>query len=381
MSQGDLTEIRFELHRRAELAGAEIRTAEFLADNLMACQPEQLITGLGGHGLAAVFAGKLDGKETGPTVLLRCDTDALPLPDRADLAHFSHNEGVSHKCGHDGHMTMMLGLAQRLAQARPPRGRAVLLFQPAEETGAGARNVLDDPAFAQLRPDISLGLHNLPGFPLGTVVLRDGAFAAASCGLTISLTGASSHAAEPEAGRSPAPAAAALVQALSTLPQLETGLSEAAKVTVVGITVGGPAFGTSPGTGKVMATLRAFSDEAIERLSRRCADLAAGIAAAYGLDWEVTWSEDFPATVNDPDVVASVQTAAEAAGLAVVRPAAPFAWSEDFGHFTAAGPGALVGLGAGLEQPPLHHPDYDFPDALLPVGVDFWHKALHHLLS
>lgn len=377
MSQGDLTEIRHELHRRAELSGAEIRTAEFLAATLTACQPDQLITGLGGHGLAAVFTGK----QGGPTVLLRCDTDALPLPDRTDLGHLSHLEGVSHKCGHDGHMTMMLGLAQRLAQARPPQGRAVLLFQPAEETGAGARSVLDDPAFAQLRPDISLGLHNLPGFPLGTVVLRDGAFAAASRGLIISLTGASSHAAEPEAGCSPAPAAAALVQALSALPQLETGLFEAAKVTVVGIAVGGPAFGTSPGTGQVMATLRAFSELAIERLSRRCAELAGGIAAAYGLDWELTWSEDFPATVNAPEVVAAVQAAAEAAGLAVVKPAAPFAWSEDFGHFTAAGPGALIGLGAGLKQPPLHHPDYDFPDALLSIGVDFWHQVLHDLLS
>jgi metal-dependent amidase/aminoacylase/carboxypeptidase family protein len=130
-----------------------------------------------------------------------------------------------------------------------------------------------------------------------------------------------------------------------------------------------------------MATLRTFSDVAMDRLSRRCADLAAGIAAAYGLGWDLTWSEECPATVNDPSVVAAVEAAAEAGGLSIVRPAAPFAWSEDFGHFTAAGLGALVGLGAGLEQPSLHHPDYDFPDALLPVGVDFWHKILHHLLS
>jgi len=374
---GDLTKIRHELHRRAELSGTEIRTADFLCTTLTACRPDQLLTGLGGHGLAGVF----EGRRSGSTVVLRCDTDALPLPDRPDLAYQSEAESVSHKCGHDGHMTMMLGVAQQLAQARPEQGRAVLLFQPAEETGAGARAVLDDPAFARLLPEISLGLHNLPGFPLGAVVLREGAFTAASRGLTISLTGTSSHAAEPEAGRSPAPAAAALVQALSALPQLEPGLSEPAKVTVVGIAVGGPAFGTSPGAGQVMATLRAFSDVAMERLSRRCADLVAGIAAAHGLGWDLTWSEDFPATVNDPWVVAAVETAAVAGGLSVVRPAAPFAWSEDFGHFTAAGPGALVGLGAGLEQPPLHHPDYDFPDALLSVGVDFWHSILHHLLS
>ena len=355
----------------------ENRTAEYLGITLAACDPDQLVTGLGGHGLAAVFKGRGNG----PTVLLRCDTDALPLPDGPGLAYQSEIEGVSHKCGHDGHMAMMLGVAQRLARKRPEQGRAVLLFQPAEETGAGARAVLDDPAFADLRPDVSLGLHNLPGFPLGEVVLREGAFAAASRGLTITLTGVSSHAAEPEAGLSPAPAAASLVQALSALPQLETGLSESAKVTVVGITVGGPAFGTSPGDGRVMATLRTFSDVAMERLSRRCADLAEGVAKAFGLGWELTWSEDFPATVNDPSVVTTVEAAAMASGLNVVKAATPFAWSEDFGHFTAAGPGALVGLGSGLEQPPLHHPDYDFPDSLLPIGVDFWHHTLHHLLS
>lgn len=377
MYPGDLTEIRHELHRRAELSGKEVRTAEFLGAALAGCSPDQLLTGLGGHGLAVVF----EGNKSGPNVLLRCDTDALPLPDRPDLAYLSETEGVSHKCGHDGHMTMMLGVAQRLAKARPEQGRAVLLFQPAEETGAGARAVLDDPAFAELHPEVSLGLHNLPGFPLGTVVLREGTFSAASRGLTISLTGVSSHAAEPEAGRNPASAAAALVHALSALPQMETGLSDSAKVTVVGIAVGGPAFGTSPGDGRVMATLRTFSDVAMERLSQRCADLATGIASAYGLDWDLTWSEVFPATVNHPGVVTAVEAAAVADGLIVVRPGTPFAWSEDFGHFTAAGPGALVGLGSGLEQPPLHHPDYDFPDSLLPIGVDFWHNILNHLLT
>ncbi|MFT7489239.1 MAG: amidohydrolase [Candidatus Promineifilaceae bacterium] len=374
--QQNLLEIRHELHRRAELSGAEIRTAELLAASLAACRPDTLMTALGGHGLAATFGDK----NSGPTVLLRCDTDALPLPERAGLTYASEADGVSHKCGHDGHMTMMLGVAQELAQARPERGRVVLLFQPAEETGAGASAVLKDPAYAELQPDISLGLHNLPGFPLGQVVLRDGVFAAASRGLTISLAGVSSHAAEPEAGRSPAPAAAALVQALSALPQFETGLSESAKVTVVGIVVGGPAFGTSPGTGEVMATLRAYSDEAMERLSRRCVDLAAGIASAHGLEHSLTWSEDFPATVNDPQVVAAVETAALNGGLEVERSANPFAWSEDFGHFTAAGPGALIGLGSGLKQPPLHHPDYDFPDALLPIGVAFWRAVLQNLL-
>ena len=240
LSPQDLTSMRRELHRMAELSDLEEQTARFLRDQFQSCRPTQLVTGLGGHGLAAVFAGS----EPGPTVLLRCDTDALPLPDRADLPYASSDAGVSHKCGHDGHMTMMLGLAHRLGAAPPSRGRAVLLFQPAEETGAGARRVLDDAAFAPLVPDVVLGVHNLPGYPLGSVVLRAGPIAAASRGMTIELTGASSHAAEPEAGRSPALAVAALVQSLSALPQTAAALGEGAKATVVGIEVGGPAFGT-----------------------------------------------------------------------------------------------------------------------------------------
>jgi amidohydrolase len=372
-----LTDLRRRLHAAAELSGQEEKTAALLERELTACRPDQVVTGLGGHGLAAVFAGR----DPGPTVLLRCDTDALPLPDRTDLPHASRTPHVSHKCGHDGHMAMLVGLAQRLASAPPARGRAVLLFQPAEEIGAGARRVLDDPLFAALRPDRVLAVHNLPGYELGTVVVRKGAFAAASRGLTIDLAGASSHAAEPEQGRSPAQAAAALVQAISALPQLEASLSQGAKATVVGLQVGGPAFGTSPGTGTVMVTLRSFSDEVMARLSDRCTRLAENIATAHDLQCSLSWSEDFPATVNDPDSVALVADAARSAGLLVVERQEPFAWSEDFGHFTAAHPGALVGLGSGRDQPALHHPEYDFPDPLLPVGVEFWHAALDRLLQ
>ncbi len=381
-SPQELTALRRKLHTLAEMSGREEQTAAFLQAELAKCEPADLVTGLGGqdsggNGLAAVFAGR----DPGPTVLLRCDMDALPLPDRSDLPHASLAAGVSHKCGHDGHMTMMLGLAHQLAANPPVRGRAVLLFQPAEETGAGARQVLDDPAFKPLTPDVVLGVHNLPGYPLGAVILRAGPFAAASRGLTIALSGASSHAAEPEAGRSPALAAASLVQALSALPQTATHLGEGAKVTVVGIDVGGPAFGTSPGTGRVMATLRAYRDEVMDRLAERCAELATHTAAAFGLESSLSWCEAFPSTVNAAPVIAAVAAAAGEAGLPVIHSEAPFAWSEDFGHFTATYPGALVGLGAGVDHPALHHPDYDFPDPLLPAGVTFWGAALDRLLA
>ena len=377
MAGDRLTEVRRRLHRCAELAGGEERTAGLLRRELAALAPDDLVTGLGGHGLAAVFAGAAPG----PTMLLRCDMDALPLADRPDLKYGSEDAAVSHKCGHDGHMAMMLGVAGTLAKARPSRGRAVLLFQPAEETGEGARRVLEDPGFAPLRPDRVLAVHNLPGFPLGAVVSRAEFFASASRGMTVVLTGSSSHAAEPQAGNSPVPAAAALVLALAAVPQHTTALHEAAQVTVVGLDVGGPAFGTSPGLGRLHATLRTHDPASMRRLAARCAELARGVAAAHGLDCVVSLHEEFPATVNDPATVAVVEAWAEGRGLPLVRPGQPFAWSEDFGHFTAACPGALFGLGAGENQPALHHPDYDFPDALIPRGIDFLAGALRLLLE
>jgi amidohydrolase len=377
MEYEEFVALRHELHRIAELSGREERTAAFLVQQLGGARPGRLLTGLGGHGVAAVF----EGPEAGPTVLLRADMDGLPLPDRNDLPYASDTVGVSHKCGHDGHMAILLGVAHLLAESPITRGRVVLLFQPAEEVGAGARHVLEDPAFRDLAPDYALALHNLPGYPLGAVVVRQGTFAAASRGITVTLTGTSSHAAEPEAGRSPVPAAAALAESVMALPQLESALGAGAKATVVGIDVGGPAFGTSPGSGRVHITLRAYSPPVMDRLSRRCAELADGLATAYGLDVALTWTDDFPATVNDGETVALVERVARDEGLSIVHPDRPFGWSEDFGHFTTAFNGALVGLGAGEDQPALHHPDYDFPDDLLPVGMKLWSTVLRHVLE
>ena len=372
----DLGELRRTLHRLAEPSGEESETAAALAERLRGVGCGELRAGLGGHGLALVH----DGAAAGPTVLVRAELDALPIPDTPSLPHASCKPGYSHKCGHDGHMAMLAGVADRLARRPIERGRAVLLFQPAEETGQGARMVLDDPAFATLRPDRVLALHNLPGFPLGAVILRNGAFACASRGIAVRLTGASSHAAQPEAGRSPAPAVAQLILDWSALPQFHTGLGQAAQVTVIHARVGERAFGTSPGQGAVMATLRAEEDAVLERLAALCEARARGLAAAHGLRMGLEWVEPFPTVTNDAAVNDEVAAAAESLGLDVLRAERPFPWSEDFGQFTAAYPGALLGLGAGESQPALHHPDYDFPDALLETGADLLEGALRRLL-
>jgi len=276
---------------------------------------------------------------------------------------------------------MLLGLARALADRRPERGRVVLLFQPAEETGHGARTILADPAFAGIAPDRVLAVHNLPGFPLGTLVLREGPFASASCGLEIILTGVTSHAAEPERGLSPVPVAAELALQLPLLPAATVGSGPGGLVTVVGVDVGSDAFGVSPGTGRVLATLRTATDDQMAALRDAARRLAGDLAARSGIAWAIRWHEEFPGTANDANIVGHLTAAAERAGIPIRRPREPFRWSEDFGHFTARWPGALVGLGSGESQPPLHHPDYDFPDALLEPGVAFWRLAVEALLS
>ncbi|MCB2211937.1 amidohydrolase [bacterium] len=370
-------ELRHELHRHPEPSHGESGTAERILTWLRATQPDDLLIGLGGHGIAAVYRGQEDG----PRVLIRSDMDALPIHENTSLDYKSTRAGVSHKCGHDGHMAMLSALASRLAGQRPARGEAVLLYQPAEETGEGAAKVIDDPQFSRIDPDQAYALHNLPGFERGAIILREGGFASASVGLRIDLHGATSHAAEPEHGTSPALAVAALINALSAAPQYHTSLGEAAKVTIIHTKLGEVAFGTSPGEAVVMATLRAHRTETLQALQDQCATLAANIAAAYGLQQEVEWVEPFPATVNHADTTAVVRNSASALGLTLVEPKLPFPWSEDFGHFGERCPATLFGLGSGVEHPALHHPDYDFPDDILVHGVNMFDQIIRKVLG
>ena len=284
-----LVALRRKLHGLAEASDGEKETAAFIRSFLEPHQPDQIISGIGGHGLAAIYRGKHEG----PAVLFRCELDALPIPESIPLDYGSGRDGISHKCGHDGHMAVVSGLAPLLHERRPERGAVILMYQPAEETGQGARRVLDDPKYSGLAPDYVFALHNLPGYPLGRVILMEGTFASASTGLIVELKGATSHAAEPNRGRSPALAAAQLIQGFTAMPQECTALHEAALVTVIHARVGERAFGTTPGEGVVMATLRTHGPRTMEVLSRRCEDFARKVAATYGLECSIEWTEGF----------------------------------------------------------------------------------------
>jgi len=368
--------LRHALHRAPELSGHETETAERIQRFLEAHAPNRIITGLGGQGVAAVY----EGRHPGPTVLLRADLDALPIRETVSLPYGSLHPGVSHKCGHDGHMSILAGVGARLARTRPGTGRVVLLFQPAEETGEGAAKVLNDSRFSEIEPDMVFALHNLPGYPEGCVVLKDGVFASASIGLIVELSGRTSHAGQPHHGISPASAMAHLIQSFAAAPQNKTDLTEAAKVTVIHARLGEKAFGTSPGEAHVMATLRATRDDVIDRLRKYCSDLAAGIGGAHGLSVSIASTDAFPVTRNHSSMVQALETTANALDRKIHHLDSPFPWSEDFGHFTARYPGAIFGLGAGRAQPALHHPEYDFPDRILPEGVAFFTHLIHSLL-
>jgi len=359
-----LIAFRHRLHAQPELSGAEQATAAALATALQTCRPDRLLTGLGGHGLLASF----EGAEPGPTVLLRADFDALPISECPQHDHGSLTPGVAHLCGHDGHSTVLLGVAQLLAEERPAAGRIWLLFQPAEETGQGAAAVLADPAFAACQPDYVYAFHNLPGFPLGQLVVKEGAFTAAVRSLALRLIGRPCHAAEPEHGINPALAMAELLQRAHALNRPDPAQPDFALVTPVHARLGELAYGTSAGEAELHFTLRSWQQKRMQILSAELMTAVAEVAEHHGLVVESRWLEEFAACHNDPAAASLL-----ALGMPAQLPASPFKWGEDFGLFTQHYPGALFGLGAGVEHAALHQADYDFPDDLLAPAIRLMH--------
>ncbi len=369
-------ELRRELHRRPELAGSESETAARICRFFEPLRPDDVIPGLGGHGVAVVFSAA----EPGPTVLLRCELDGLPIKELSRAAHRSILEGRSHACGHDGHMAILASVGESLSAVRPPRGRVVLLYQPAEENGDGAGAVIRDDRFSEIRPDFAFALHNLPGFPLGKIVVRSGTFCCASRGVVISLEGTASHAALPEAGTSPTRAMCRIMKLIDDLSTRIQAGDEVAFATIVGARLGADdGFGTAPGDARVMATLRSETDATLDRMVDHLEASVRRIAARHGLRHNVAYRDEFNATVNSAKAVAVVRRAAGGESLHGMEE--PFRWSEDFGRFTALAEGALFGIGAGVGAPGLHNPAYDFPDELIPLGATVFTRIIQDCLG
>lgn len=376
LSEEDLSELtafRHELHRYPELSGEEEQTARRVRGMLDALAPDSVVEGLGGHGIAAVF----DSGVPGPTILFRSELDALPIEELGVSDHRSTVPGKAHLCGHDGHSTILLGLGRILARQRPERGRVILMFQPAEEDGTGAKAVIEDERFEALRPDWAFSLHNSPEVPLGSARLGAGTANCASRGMWVRLTGSTAHASRPSDGVSPMRAISELMPALEGLSSglpLGPGYS---LVTLTHASMGAKSYGVAPGEALLLVTLRTVDDDEMEELMAKAEARIAEAAQAHGLALELGYGDVFLASVNDPDATAILEEGLRRAGVRHELQEEPSVGSEDFGRFGLAGAkSAMLFLGAGPDCPAVHTPEYDFRDALIPMGVRIFSEAL-----
>jgi amidohydrolase len=374
--EGQTRELRKNLHRFPEMSNHEEQTARTIISALGETDPSEIINGLGGHGVAAVF----DSGHDGPTVMFRAELDALPIEDEIDKDYKSHNPGAGHKCGHDGHMAVITGLGTYFKNHPPERGRAVLLYQPAEETGEGAGRVMQDEKFESVRPDYIFAFHNIPGYKENEVIVRDDVFAAASRGYITRLKGATSHAAHPEQGRNPAFALSELIRALALLPEGVIAGGEYALVTLIHARLGERDFGTSAGYAELMATFRSYSESVMDQLVEEAERITNKSGSLHGLTTSTEWTEVFPATVNDKQAVDLVRRAADIHQIGIIEKEKPFPWSEDFGRFSGIAKGALFGIGAGVKYSELHSASYDFPDEIILSALKLFVSIYERLL-
>lgn len=375
--EATLVAFRHDLHRHPELSGEEEGTARQVVEFVGARSPDKVLTGLGGHGVAAIY----EGAEPGPTLLVRSELDALPIQELSDLDYSSEIEGKAHLCGHDGHTTTLAALAYGLERERPAKGRVVLMFQPAEETGAGSAAVIADPRYDEIRPDMSISLHNMPGIPIGHATLLPGIVTCASRGMEVRLTGKTAHASQPETGTSPMTALSALMPALSSLGGGDIKGEYFSMVTVTHASMGEPAYGVAPGAARLMATLRTKSDEEMAALVAEAEALVGNAAKAAGLTVEFSYDDVFDHTENHPEAVQLLEEALDARGVTHDGGELPFRGSEDFGRFGQGSKAAMFFLGAGENRPHLHNPDYVFPDELISVGSGVFMHAIRNYLG
>lgn len=365
----ELISLRKYLHQHPEISNNEYGTSAHISAFMEQFLPDRVIP-LSGTGRAFVF----DSGKEGPTVIFRAELDALPIHEENDLDHVSLNPGVAHVCGHDGHMAILAGLAEKISRDRPKAGKAVMLFQPAEEVEQGARAVMEDAGFKDIEPDYIFALHNIPGASMHRVLLRTGSFAAASRGMTVRFTGRTSHAGEPEKGINPAGAVARIIRRMQELNAHTTLFRDLTFATVIHILLGEISFGTSPGYAEMRFTLRAVENSDMDLLSVEAERIVEETAREERLGHDIAYCEIFPATVNHETCAEWIRQSAETLQLPVEIIEKPFRWSEDFGYYTAKYKGGFFGLGSGEEQPALHNPDFDFPDELIGTGLGLFYS-------
>jgi amidohydrolase len=369
--------LRRDIHAHPELCFEEVRTAELIASQLQALGIE-VHRGLAKTGVVGVIHGRPGPRAIG----LRADRDALPMTEHNTFAHASRHAGRMHACGHDGHVAMLMGAAQHLSRSRDFDGTVYLVFQPAEEGGGGAREMIRDGLFERFSMDAIFGMHNWPGMPAGDFAIKPGPAFASSNEFLIRIRGKGSHGAMPHLGIDPVPIACQLVQAYQTiltrnLKPIETG--------VISVTMiqAGEATNVVPDFVTLQGTVRSFTLEALDLIENRMRELTHQLCGAFGAEADFEFLRNYPPTVNHPQETAVVREVMQAlVGPRRVHEFEPTMGAEDFSFFLLEKPGAyfVIGNGDGAHREGghglgpcmLHNPSYDFNDQLIPQGAALW---------
>jgi amidohydrolase len=366
----EITAWRRDFHENPELLYDVHRTAGIVADKLKAFGCDEVVTGVGRTGVVGIIRGR--STASGRVIGMRADMDALPVEEITGLPYASKIPGKMHACGHDGHTAMLLGAAKHLADTRNFNGTAVVIFQPAEEGGAGGKAMCDDGMMARFGIQEVYGLHNMPGVPVGAIATRKGPLLAASDTATIIVEGKGGHGSAPHKSVDTILAGANIVMALQSivarnLDPLKSG------VISVGAFRSGHISNVLPQTAELMVTVRSQEPAVRDLLQQRITETAEGIALSYGAVARVAYKRGYPPTINDDRATDFAMAVAKAVcgDAQVDGDTAPLMGSEDFSYMLQERPGNMIFLGNG-DTAMCHHPAYDFNDAIIPVGVSYW---------
>jgi hippurate hydrolase len=378
--QPDVMAWRRDLHAHPEIMYDVHRTAAFVADRLREFGCDEVISGLGRTGVVGVIRGRQpSGRLRG--IGLRADMDALPIHEETGLPYQSKIPGKMHACGHDGHTAMLLGAARYLAETRNFAGDAVVIFQPAEEGGAGAAAMIKDGLMDRFAIDQVYGLHNMPGMALGSFAIRPGSMMASMDQLKITVEGKGSHAAMPHQGVDSLLAAAQLVVALQTIVSRSVDPLESAVISICSFHAG-HTTNVIPQTAELLGTIRLLKPEMRDLVQRRIQEVASGVAQATGARINLNYMRGYPVLVNHPEQTdTAAQVAADIAGKAGVATATmPIMAAEDFAYMLEARPGAFIFMGNG-NTADLHHPSYNFNDDAIVYGTSYWIRLVETTLA
>ncbi|WP_027231252.1 M20 aminoacylase family protein [Phyllobacterium sp. UNC302MFCol5.2] len=367
--QQHVAEWRRHLHENPEILYDVHETSRFVAEKLRAFGCDTVETGIGQTGVVGIIRGR---HGDGPVLGFRADMDALPIAEESGKPWASKTPGKMHACGHDGHTAMLLGAAQHLADTRNFKGSIAVIFQPAEEGGAGARAMIDDGMMNRFAIREVYGMHNAPGLPLGEFATRKGSIMAATNEFEITVTGRSGHAAKPHSAIDPVLIAAHIIIALQSIVSRETDPLKALVVSVTQLN-GGDASNVIPDRVKLGGTVRTLVPEIRELAKKRVTEIAEATASVFGGKADVVYHDGYPVTYNhDRETDFAVGIAQSIVGAAAVSSdMPPVMGAEDFSYMLESRPGAFVFIGNG-DTPALHNSAYDFNDDAIPYGISYW---------